>query len=250
MLLLWWCPFKIQKEKQVGLQFTSTDYLSLLLTPLWIHWTIHLNGLVASYLSNNTSVIKIVLYLFQVKYKPHSTVRNYSAFIFMFLDRGKEERCRLQKMIPNIDPEKSLTICQRQDVNASPSTCVIINAHLARSVKTTCCLSSQDLLIFSVEMATWELVLPEDCVEAHPVDEPLQSSSPQWYERGLKHYIESVGRAVSFPTPSSIPSPRCLLFLPWPPSSTWHLCVLLLGPPFKSWPLPLVSSGLGLAFLI
>ncbi len=39
MLLLSWCPFKIQKEKQEGLQFTSTDYLSLLLTPLRIRWT-------------------------------------------------------------------------------------------------------------------------------------------------------------------------------------------------------------------
>ncbi len=27
-LLWWWCPFKIQKEKRAGLQFTSTDYLS------------------------------------------------------------------------------------------------------------------------------------------------------------------------------------------------------------------------------
>ncbi len=26
MLLLWWCPFKIQKEKRAGLQFTSTDF--------------------------------------------------------------------------------------------------------------------------------------------------------------------------------------------------------------------------------
>ncbi len=44
MLLLWWCPFKIQKEKRAGLQFTSTDYLRLLLTPLRIRWTIPLRG--------------------------------------------------------------------------------------------------------------------------------------------------------------------------------------------------------------
>ncbi len=31
MLLLWWCSFQIQKEKPAGLQFTSTDYLSLFL---------------------------------------------------------------------------------------------------------------------------------------------------------------------------------------------------------------------------
>jgi hypothetical protein len=43
MLLLWWCPYKIQKEKRAGLQFTSTDYLSLLLTPLRIHRTIPLS---------------------------------------------------------------------------------------------------------------------------------------------------------------------------------------------------------------
>jgi hypothetical protein len=42
MLLLWWCPFKIQKEKRAGLQFTITDYLSLSLTPLRIRWTIPL----------------------------------------------------------------------------------------------------------------------------------------------------------------------------------------------------------------
>ncbi len=42
MLLLWWCPLKIQKEKRAGLQFTGSDYLSSLLTPLRIRWTIPL----------------------------------------------------------------------------------------------------------------------------------------------------------------------------------------------------------------
>ncbi len=42
MLLLWWCPFKIQKEKWAGLQFTSTDGMSLVSTPLRIRWTIPL----------------------------------------------------------------------------------------------------------------------------------------------------------------------------------------------------------------
>jgi hypothetical protein len=36
------CPFKNQKEKWPGLQFTRTDYLSILLTPLRIRWTIPL----------------------------------------------------------------------------------------------------------------------------------------------------------------------------------------------------------------
>jgi hypothetical protein len=36
LLLLWWCPFKIQKEKWPGLQFTRTDCLSLVSTPLKI----------------------------------------------------------------------------------------------------------------------------------------------------------------------------------------------------------------------
>jgi hypothetical protein len=44
MLPLWWCPFKIKKEKLGGLQFFSTDYLSLVLTPLRIRWTIPLSG--------------------------------------------------------------------------------------------------------------------------------------------------------------------------------------------------------------
>jgi hypothetical protein len=43
MLLLGWCPFKIRKEKLAGLHFTSTDYLSLVLTPPRIRWTIPLN---------------------------------------------------------------------------------------------------------------------------------------------------------------------------------------------------------------
>ncbi len=44
LLILWRCPFKIkiQKEKWPGLQFTRTDYLSLVLTPLRIRWTIPL----------------------------------------------------------------------------------------------------------------------------------------------------------------------------------------------------------------
>jgi hypothetical protein len=43
MLLLWWCPFKIQKEKRAGVQFTRTDVLSLVLTPLRNRWTIPLS---------------------------------------------------------------------------------------------------------------------------------------------------------------------------------------------------------------
>ncbi len=33
-------PFKIWKENRTGLQFTSTDYLSIVLTPVRIHWTV------------------------------------------------------------------------------------------------------------------------------------------------------------------------------------------------------------------
>ncbi len=43
MFLLWWCPFKIRKEKRAGLQFTSTDYLSIVLTPVRIRWTVPLS---------------------------------------------------------------------------------------------------------------------------------------------------------------------------------------------------------------
>jgi hypothetical protein len=42
MFLLWWCPFKIWKEKRADLQFTSTDYLSIVLTPVRIRWTVPL----------------------------------------------------------------------------------------------------------------------------------------------------------------------------------------------------------------
>ncbi len=34
---------KLKKKKRVGLQFTSTDYLNLVLTPLRIPWTIPLS---------------------------------------------------------------------------------------------------------------------------------------------------------------------------------------------------------------
>ncbi len=44
MFLLWWCPFQIWKEKWAGLQFTSTDYLSIVLTPVRIRWTIPLTS--------------------------------------------------------------------------------------------------------------------------------------------------------------------------------------------------------------
>jgi hypothetical protein len=40
MLLLWWCPFQIQKEKWLGLLFTMTVFFSLALIPLINRWTI------------------------------------------------------------------------------------------------------------------------------------------------------------------------------------------------------------------
>jgi hypothetical protein len=43
MLLLGWCPCKIQDEKRVDLHFTRTDRMSLVLTSLRIRWTIPLN---------------------------------------------------------------------------------------------------------------------------------------------------------------------------------------------------------------
>jgi hypothetical protein len=42
MLLLRWCLFEIHKEKQAGLQFNGLDYLSRVLAPLRIRWTIPL----------------------------------------------------------------------------------------------------------------------------------------------------------------------------------------------------------------
>jgi hypothetical protein len=43
MLLLCWCTLKFKKEKRAGLQFTSMDYFSLILTLLGIRWTIPFN---------------------------------------------------------------------------------------------------------------------------------------------------------------------------------------------------------------
>jgi hypothetical protein len=36
-------PLKFEEKKQAGLQFTSTNYLSLVLTPLRICWTVPLS---------------------------------------------------------------------------------------------------------------------------------------------------------------------------------------------------------------
>ncbi len=52
MLLLWWCPLKLKKEKRAGLQFTSTDYLSLVLTPLSSCLTIPLTSFNIFFLLN------------------------------------------------------------------------------------------------------------------------------------------------------------------------------------------------------
>jgi hypothetical protein len=45
LMFLLWCPLKIQKEKREGLQLTQTNYLSILLTPVRIRWTIPLNSI-------------------------------------------------------------------------------------------------------------------------------------------------------------------------------------------------------------
>jgi hypothetical protein len=58
MLLLWWCPFKIQKEKWAGLQFKRTDFFSIVLTPLRIRWTLPLKLCVKINISFNS-----ILYL-------------------------------------------------------------------------------------------------------------------------------------------------------------------------------------------
>jgi hypothetical protein len=44
MLLLYGVPLKVNKKNWPGLQFTRTDYLSLVLTPLRIRWTIPLSS--------------------------------------------------------------------------------------------------------------------------------------------------------------------------------------------------------------
>ncbi len=44
MLILWWCPFKIQKEKQAGLQFISTDYSSWAYYLPLLEFAGHLSG--------------------------------------------------------------------------------------------------------------------------------------------------------------------------------------------------------------
>ncbi len=44
MFLLWWCSFKIWKRKRAGVQFISTNHLSLVSPPVRIRLTISLNS--------------------------------------------------------------------------------------------------------------------------------------------------------------------------------------------------------------
>ncbi len=74
MLLLGWCPFKIQKEKWAGLQFTSADGMSLVSTPLKIRWTI---------CSNESNAIIIGVY-FNASHAEVITVTLKGTFITFF----------------------------------------------------------------------------------------------------------------------------------------------------------------------
>jgi hypothetical protein len=49
MLLLLWCPFKIQQEKWAGLQCTCMDRMGLVLTSLRIRWKIPLSPVSAPF---------------------------------------------------------------------------------------------------------------------------------------------------------------------------------------------------------
>jgi hypothetical protein len=74
MLLLRWCPFQIQNEKWLGLQFTRTDYLSLVLTPLRIRWTIPLTIFLYSYIVLRNFFHCLLIFVW---------VREHSAFYFV-----------------------------------------------------------------------------------------------------------------------------------------------------------------------
>ncbi len=63
---LWLCPFKIQKEKRVGLQLTSMYRTSLVLTPLRIHWTVPLKKC-----SNDS--IYVLIFIHSIMYFPMSS---------------------------------------------------------------------------------------------------------------------------------------------------------------------------------
>jgi hypothetical protein len=65
MLLVRWCPFKIQKEIRTCLQFTSTDYLCLLLTNCRIRFTIPLNWLFLAWLRSDSFILFGFNFLFR-----------------------------------------------------------------------------------------------------------------------------------------------------------------------------------------
>jgi hypothetical protein len=103
MLLLWWYPFKIQKEKLAGLQFTSTDYLSLVWTPLRIRWTVPLtmshciscitfltcwlDSIVYSRLNMNQATRKVYVHFYSSFTAQEQIVLRWNAYTYYMQER-------------------------------------------------------------------------------------------------------------------------------------------------------------------
>jgi hypothetical protein len=85
MFLLWWCPFKIWKEKLASLQFTSMDYLSIVLTPVRIRWTVPLKS--AQHQPSAKKPVKIWSGSPQAPYQAYNLQLSYSVLqvYFFFL---------------------------------------------------------------------------------------------------------------------------------------------------------------------
>ncbi len=102
MSLLWWCPFKSWKEKRADLQFTSTDYLSIVLTPVRIRWTIPLRPMwhtplnvlyLSLYGKNNNRNINIL-------YCHFSVIILVKIFLFHLLPRVDLEQLNIILNVP------------------------------------------------------------------------------------------------------------------------------------------------------
>jgi hypothetical protein len=79
------CPFKIQKEKRAGLHFKTTGYLSFVLAPLRIHWTIPLINYSFFPLSFYTNLLLCVVV---ADIKVLSVVKSRNFYILFYLFTG------------------------------------------------------------------------------------------------------------------------------------------------------------------
>ncbi len=113
------CPLKIQKEKLAGLQFTSTDYMSIVSTPLRIRWTIPLRHQKleqrrAILLSAQPCVINPVIFMLKHKMKCETSA---PIFILTLIWTRVDSESRFAIFLARI--LWKMLLASRENINAS-----------------------------------------------------------------------------------------------------------------------------------